>query len=96
MSIVGKWNITVSTPMGEQTSTLTLNDDGTGTTASQLGSSEFTDAKVDGDSVTFSVKIDAGGQEMVLNASATAEGDSITGKYETPMGDAPFSGKRIT
>ncbi len=96
MSIVGKWNITVSTPMGEQTSTLTLNDDGTGTTASQLGSSEFTGAKIDGDSVTFSVKIDAGGQEMVLNATATAEGDAITGKYETSMGDAPFTGQRIT
>ncbi len=82
--------------MGEQPSTLTLNDDGTGSTASQLGSSEITGAKIDGDSVTFSVKINAGGQEMVLNASATAEGDSITGKYVTPTGDAPFTGQRTT
>ena len=32
MSIVGKWSLTVSTPMGEVASTLILNDDGTGVT----------------------------------------------------------------
>ena len=96
MSIVGKWNLTVSTPMGEQKSTLVLNEDGTGSTSSQMGSADITDAKIDGDSATFTVKIDAMGQEMVLNATATADGDSISGKYETPMGAADFTGERST
>ena len=94
MSIVGKWNITVNSPMGETKSTLTLNDDGTGTAAGDRGSAEVTDLKIDGDAATFTLKIDAMGQEMVLNASATADGDSITGKYETPMGAADFTGDR--
>jgi hypothetical protein len=94
MSIVGKWNLTVSTPMGDLASTLILNDDGTGVTSSQVGSSEISDAKIDGDSATFTVKIEAIGQETVLNGRATADGDSITGRYESPMGTSEFSGQR--
>ena len=96
MSIVGKWNLTVQTPMGEQSSTLVLNDDGTGITSSQLGSSDINDAKIDGDRATFTVKIEVMGQETVLEGSATADGDSITGQYQSPMGVAGFTGQRAT
>ena len=96
MSIVGKWNLTVSTPMGEQASTLILNDDGTGVTSSRLGSSEITDAKISGDRATFTVKIDVMGQEIVLTGRATADGDSIRGRYESPMGVSDFSGRRAS
>jgi hypothetical protein len=96
MSIVGKWNLTVSTPMGDMPSTLVLNADGTGTTSSQMGSSQLTDVKIDGDSASFQVKIDVMGQEMVLTGRATADGDAITGGYESTMGRSGFSGRRAT
>ena len=96
MSILGRWNLVVNTPMGEQTSTLILNDDGTGVTSSQMGSSEIRDAKIDGDSATFTVKIEVMGQGIVLTGKATADGDSITGKYESPMGVSGFTGQRAS
>jgi hypothetical protein len=96
MSIVGKWNLTVQTPMGAQSSTLILNDDGTGLTSSQLGSSDISDVKVDGDRATFTVKIEAMGQAIVLHGSATADGNSIAGKYESPMGVSSFRGQRVS
>lgn len=96
MSIVGKWNLAVSTPMGELASTLVLHGDGTGVTSSRMGSSQYSDAKIDGDSVTFAVKIEVMGQESVLNAKAAADGDSITGAYESPMGTSKFTGRRAT
>jgi hypothetical protein len=96
MGIVGRWNLTVSTPMGELASTLILNDDGTGVTSSQMGSSEISDLEIDGNRATFRVKIEAMGQETVLAGSATADGDSITGRYESPMGTSAFTGRRAT
>jgi hypothetical protein len=96
MSIVGKWNLIVRTPMGEQSSTLVLNDDGTGLTSSPLGSSNIDDVKIDGARATFTVKIEVMGREYVLNGSATADGDSITGKYESGMGVSGFTGHRAT
>ncbi len=94
MGIVGTWDITVNTPMGEQASTLVLNADGTGSTSSQLGSSDIDDATIDGDSATFTVTIEVMGEKTVLTGSATADGDSITGSYKSPMGVSGFSGKR--
>ena len=46
--------------------------------------------KIDGDSATFTVKIEAMGQETVLTGRATADGDSITGRYVSPMGTSEF------
>jgi hypothetical protein len=95
MSIVGKWQITVKTPMGEQQASLTLNADGSGATSSPLGSSPIRDLKVDGDGATFAVEIDMLRQKFVLAGSATASGDTIQGRYESPMGASEFSGKRV-
>jgi hypothetical protein len=94
MSIVGTWDLIVRTPMGNQASTLVLNEDGTGSTSSQLGSSEIRDVRIDGDRAAFTVKIEVVGQGFVLQGSATADGDSILGKYESPMGVSEFSGRR--
>ena len=96
MSVVGKWHLTVRSPMGELASTLTLNGDGTGVTSSQLGASPISDAKIDGDSATFTVKIEAMGQEVVLKGKATANGDTLSGRYESPMGASEFTGRRAT
>lgn len=94
MSIVGTWSITVDTPMGAQPAELVLNADGTGSTSSAMGSSTIDDLELDGDRATFTVTIDVMGREMVLRGSATAEGNSITGRYETAQGTSAFTGGR--
>jgi hypothetical protein len=96
MSIVGTWNLSIDSPMGKLASTLILNGDGTGVTSSQMGSSQINDAKIDGDNVTFTVTIEVMGQTTVLKASATAVGDSITGRYESPMNTSEFTGQRAS
>jgi hypothetical protein len=94
MSIEGRWQITVSTPMGEQQASLVLNADGTGSTASPLGTSTLRDVELDGDRATFAVDLDMLGQKIVLAGSATASGDAIQGRWESPMGVSQFSGRR--
>lgn len=81
--------------MGEQTPTLTLNPDGSGTLEGALGKAAFTNGKVDGDAATFAVTMQIMGQSFKLDISAKAEGDAISGTMNTPMGNQKFSGVRI-
>ena len=97
MSVSGKYQITMNTPMGAQTSSLVLKEDGnklSGSMTTPMGSSEFDNGTVDGNSVSFEMKIAAMGQEFTLNCKAAIDGDNISGQMQTPMGGADFSGKR--
>ena len=97
MSVEGKWNLKVSTPMGEQTPVLTLNVSGnecSGSFAGAQGSAEFSGGSVEGDKVSFSLQIEAMGQKINLECSATVDGDKISGELKSPMGPAQFSGER--
>jgi hypothetical protein len=63
--------------------------------------SEITEGKVDGNNVTFSVKMQMGGQEMVSNYKGTVNGDTIElettrpGQDGTPM-TQKMTAKRAT
>jgi len=97
MSVEGKWNLKVSTPMGEQTPVLTLNVSGnecSGSFAGAQGSAEFSGGSVEGDKVSFSLQVEAMGQKINLECSATVDGDKISGELKSPMGPAQFSGER--
>ncbi len=97
MSVEGKWNLKVSTPMGEQTPVLTLNVSGnecSGSFAGAQGSAEFSGGSVEGDNVSFSLQVEAMGQKINLECSATVDGDKISGELKSPMGPAQFSGER--
>jgi len=59
MSIDGEWKITVNSPMGPQPSTLTLAVEGdvlTGSQSAQGTTSPIANGKVDGDTLSGSVK----------------------------------------
>jgi len=97
MSVEGKWNLKVSTPMGEQTPVLTLDVSGNecnGSFAGAQGTAEFSGGSVEGDKVSFSLQIEAMGQKINLECSATVDGDKISGELKSPMGPAQFSGER--
>jgi len=97
MSVAGTYKLTVNTPMGTQTPTLTLvEEDGSlsGSMAGQMGTQEFSGGTVDGNSATWDMTISAMGQEIKLSCSCAVDGDSISGKMSSPMGAADFTGQR--
>jgi hypothetical protein len=97
MSIDGKWNISVTTPMGPQASSLDLKSDGGKLTGSSEGPGpavEIYDGTVDGDSATWKIDITQP-MPMTLAFSADVDGDSISGQADPGMFPAsPFTGSR--
>lgn len=97
MAIDGTWNLSMSTPMGQQTPTLKLSTDGgslSGSMESPMGSVEFSDGTVDGDSMVFKIEMEAMGTKISIDCKATVDGDSISGEMNSPMGGSQFTGER--
>jgi hypothetical protein len=97
MSADGDWNITLNTPMGAQSSVLTLmTADGsvTGSMKSPMGEVTIDEGTVDGDHLTWVAKMTSP-MPMNLDFTADVEGDKISGTVTMgPMGSAPFDGTR--
>ncbi len=83
MSADGNWNMTMNTPMGPQTATLSLKSDGDvleGTMVGPQGEIALEDGKIDGDNLTW--KITAAQMNMTIEFNATVDGDKFTGEAE--------------
>jgi hypothetical protein len=79
--ISGNWKATAEGPNGSMQRTFTFKVDGnkvTGeTTSSMLGKSAITDGKVEGDTVTFSITADLGGNQMKIDYKGKIAADEI-------------------
>jgi hypothetical protein len=88
--ITGNWKGTADAGNGPIERTFKFKVDGTkltGETESQLiGKSEITDGKVEGDNISFSIKANFQGNEMVLNYKGKISGDTIKISTEFPGG----------
>lgn len=97
MSVSGTYDCVTKTPMGDQTSKFTVNADGdtfTGTNAGQMGSMDVEDGKVDGNKLTWKMKMTVP-MPMTLEGEATVDGDTLTGGVKAgAFGTFPMSGKR--
>ena len=97
MAVDGTWNLTMSTPMGERNTTLSLKSSGgtlTGTQGADGNSTEIFDGTVNGDDVTWKVSI-TNPMPLTLDFSGKVAGDSISGEMGIgPMGSFPFTGTR--
>ena len=97
MSVDGTWNITMQTPLGARTGTLTLSTAGgglTGTMSGEGGSTDIADGVVDGNKATWKADI-TDPMALTLEFSATFDGDSLSGSVKLGMfGNAPLSGTR--
>jgi hypothetical protein len=97
MSIDGKWNMVVKSPMGDQKSVVTFKAEGgtlTGTGEAQGNSQAIANGKVDGNNVSWSVSITTP-FPMTLEFAGAVAGDSISGKVKAgSFGSFDFSGTR--
>lgn len=83
-----------STPNGDIEFTLTLNADGTGSTESSMGKSEFSEAKIEGNNFAFDMTVNTQMGEMAIAVAGAVQGDIIDGMITMQMGEMPFSGFR--
>ncbi|HEX5643924.1 MAG TPA: hypothetical protein VFX62_00255 [Erythrobacter sp.] len=98
MSVAGTYSTTVKSPMGDQSGTLTVNDNGDGTfsgsMAGSLGSMDIQDGKVDGNSISWKMQMVVP-MPMTLDCTATIDGDTLTGSVNAgAFGAMPLSGTR--
>jgi hypothetical protein len=97
MAVDGNWNLTLNTPMGERTATLTLASSGntlTGTQAAEGDSAEIFDGTVNGDDVAWKVSI-TNPMPLTLEFTGKVAGDSISGDMGIGfMGSFAFTGTR--
>ena len=85
MTVDGKWEITINSPMGAQKATLDLiAKDGSlsGTQHAQGGNQPIANGKVDGNNLTWSANITSP-MPMTLEFNGTVDGDTIKGTAET-------------
>jgi hypothetical protein len=98
MAVDGNWNITMSTPMGDRNTTLSLKSAGgvlTGTQGTDGNSGEIFDGTVNGDDVAWKISI-TNPMPLTLAFTGKVSGDSISGETGIgPMGSFPFKGTRV-
>ena len=97
MSVAGTYTVITKTPMGDQSSDMTITVDGdtfTGTNAGAMGSMSLDNGKIDGDKLTWSMNMTVP-MPMTLDGEATVDGDAITGSVKAgAFGTFPISGTR--
>ena len=97
MSVAGTYECVTKTPMGDQKSEVTINVDGdtfTGSNVGAMGSMELENGKVDGNKLTWSMKMTVP-MPMTRDCEATIDGDAITGTVKAgAFGAFPMTGTR--
>ncbi|MGJ4926227.1 hypothetical protein ACQR1I_12960 [Bradyrhizobium sp. HKCCYLS2038] len=97
MAVDGNWNLTLNTPMGERSATLSVTSSGstlTGTQAAEGDSAEIFDGTVNGDNVAWKVSI-TNPMPLTLDFTGKVSGDTISGEMGIGfMGSFPFTGAR--
>ena len=97
MSVAGTYECVTKTPMGDQKSDVTINVDGdtfTGSNVGAMGSMELEDGKVDGNKLTWSMKMTVP-MPMTLEGEATVDDDTLTGSVKAgAFGTFPMNGTR--
>lgn len=98
MADLGKWEISIQSPMGERKSILTLNeDDGvlTGTMSSDGDEGPIENGKMEGQTVSWSMNVDKP-MPITLGFSGELDGDKIEGECKFGMfGQGPFSAVKV-
>lgn len=99
MSIDGRYKITAETPMGSMESTLILKTDSEGLSGTMssgmIGTIDFSGGKVEGSSFSFAMTMKKFFKKIDISGCGKVDGDKISGKIITSMGNSSFAGERI-
>ena len=95
---VGVWNLQADAQGQVSPFTLTITKEGTtlkGKIASEIyGSQDLTDLKFENGTLTYTRKLEIGGQAAEMLFKGKIEGDKMTGAYSIPGVDIPVTGSR--
>ena len=98
MALDGTYEISITTPIGEQTGKLVFETDGgdlTGTSEVMGSAAPLQDGKADGNSFEFMAEANTPMGQLEITIKGKVDGDALTGEAITPFGPAPMSGNRI-
>lgn len=100
VNVSGTWDITITSPMGDVSVTVTLTQSGsdvTGGFKSEIGSTSVYDGSVAGNEIQFSVKLPMGGQPFELVFNGTVEEETMEGTIDLgEMGSAEWQGTKTS
>jgi hypothetical protein len=92
--VAGTWKASMETPNGTMENTFVFKVDGaklTGTLSSEMmGSQPISDGKIDGDNLSFAVKMDFNGNAFELNYKAKVTGNEMKITMSFPQADRTF------
>lgn len=95
MAIDGKWNLTIKTPMGDQTGVLTLKQEGdalTGEMSGAAGATPIENGAVEGDTLKWHAKVTSP-MPITLEFEGKEEGGNLAGSVKLgAFGTSTFSG----
>jgi len=95
--VAGEWKLTVESPNGTGTPTVTFKQDAgnlTGTYKGRLGELPL-NGTIKGNDIKFSVKANIQGQDLQIDYTGEVDGDSMKGKVNFGgMAEGSFTGKR--
>lgn len=98
--ILGTWSYTAETPGGSGDGTLEFVDDGSGVSGTITNSQaeeamDVDDVTLNGNDLSFSFSVDAGGQMLTIEVEVTLDGDSFEGTMNVgQFGSFPLSGSK--
>jgi hypothetical protein len=99
VSVDGKWNVVINSPLGRQEGTLDLRADGptlTGTSTDGRTTVDIFDGTIDGGRLRFAIRIKQP-MPMKLQFDLTVDGDQIAGSVKTGiLGRQKVNGARAT
>jgi imidazolonepropionase-like amidohydrolase len=94
----GTWTLTVNSPQGANTSTLTLTqtaDALDGQMQTEFGTATISDGRVTGRNVTWQASLQLGGERVTMTFEGEADGNRITGRLRAgQMGTMSFTAER--
>ena len=97
MSVAGKWQVSMDTPIGKQQFTWDLkqvNGAWQGTMQSQAGKSSLGDIEVNGDQLSFQTTVNSPMGTVHLSFAGAVASDRVAGTCKTLFGNHAFSGQR--
>jgi hypothetical protein len=97
MSVAGKWQISMDTPIGTQKFSWDLQPAGAGwqgTMSAPNGSSELKNVQVSGSNVGCNAQVSTPLGQVDVTFEGAVTGDKIAGTCRTQFGNFQFSGER--